>query len=153
MKVKFYRGTQTKYDALVDKDPGGIYVCSDTKNGYVGAVQLWSGEISVYWDDIADKPIIPAAQVNSDWNAISGVSRILNKPTIPAAAGTLQTDIDTAQIASSSEALTGSVKLHKVSKTGSYADLLNKPTIPASQVNSDWNSSSGVSQILYYPLS
>lgn len=30
-------------------------------------------------------PTIPAAQVNSDWNANSGVAQILNKPTIPAA--------------------------------------------------------------------
>jgi hypothetical protein len=30
-------------------------------------------------------PTIPAAQVNSDWNATSGVEEILNKPTIPAA--------------------------------------------------------------------
>lgn len=35
---------------------------------------------------------------------------------------------------------------------GSYADLSNKPSIPAAQVNSDWNSSSGVSQILNKPL-
>ena len=28
-------------------------------------------------------PTIPAAQVNSDWNAVSGVAQILNKPTIP----------------------------------------------------------------------
>ena len=28
-------------------------------------------------------PSIPAAQVNSDWNATSGVAQILNKPTIP----------------------------------------------------------------------
>jgi len=28
-------------------------------------------------------PTIPAAQVNSDWNAVSGVAEILNKPTIP----------------------------------------------------------------------
>lgn len=28
-------------------------------------------------------PTIPAAQVNSDWNATSGVAEILNKPTIP----------------------------------------------------------------------
>ena len=34
---------------------------------------------------IKNKPTIPAAQVNSDWNATSGVARILNKPTIPAA--------------------------------------------------------------------
>jgi hypothetical protein len=30
---------------------------------------------------------IPAAQVNSDWNATSGVAQILNKPTIPSIAG------------------------------------------------------------------
>ena len=34
---------------------------------------------------IKNKPTIPAAQVNSDWNASSGVAQILNKPTIPAA--------------------------------------------------------------------
>lgn len=32
---------------------------------------------------IRNKPVIPAAQVNSDWNASSGVAEILNKPTIP----------------------------------------------------------------------
>ena len=32
---------------------------------------------------IVGKPSIPAAQVNSDWNASSGVAEILNKPTIP----------------------------------------------------------------------
>jgi hypothetical protein len=30
-----------------------------------------------------NKPTIPSAQVNSDWNATTGVSEILNKPTIP----------------------------------------------------------------------
>ena len=33
--------------------------------------------------EILNKPTIPAAQVNSDWNATSGVAEILNKPTIP----------------------------------------------------------------------
>jgi hypothetical protein len=32
---------------------------------------------------ILNKPTIPAAQVNSDWNAVSGLAEILNKPTIP----------------------------------------------------------------------
>lgn len=45
---------------------------------------------------------------------------------------TLKTNNDTAQEASASEALSGSgtINLHKVAKTGSYNDLLNKPTIP-----------------------
>ena len=35
------------------------------------------------YTDLSNKPTIPAAQVNSDWNASSGVAQILNKPTIP----------------------------------------------------------------------
>jgi len=35
------------------------------------------------YNDLDNKPTIPAAQVNSDWNATSGVAQILNKPTIP----------------------------------------------------------------------
>ena len=33
--------------------------------------------------DLTGLPTIPAAQVNSDWNASTGVARILNKPVIP----------------------------------------------------------------------
>lgn len=50
---------------------------------------------------IRNKPTIPAAQVNSDWDAASGVAQILNKPS-----------------------------LATVATTGSYNDLTNKPTIP-----------------------
>ena len=57
-------------------------------------------------------------------------SYLTNTPTIPSAPGTLDTNNADAQNTSSSEALSGTVKLHKVSKTGSYNDLLNKPTIP-----------------------
>ena len=41
--------------------------------------------------------------------------------------------------------------LATVASTGSYNDLSNKPTIPAAQVSSDWNASSGVAQILNKP--
>lgn len=34
------------------------------------------------YNDLSNKPDIPAAQVNSDWNSVSGVSEILNKPTL-----------------------------------------------------------------------
>lgn len=55
------------------------------------------------------------AQVNADWNSTSGVSEILNKPTIPAA-----------QVNSDWNAVSG------------VAEILNKPTIPAAQIQSDW---------------
>lgn len=35
------------------------------------------------YSSLSDKPLIPDPQVNSDWNANSGLSQILNKPTIP----------------------------------------------------------------------
>lgn len=41
------------------------------------------------YNDLTNKPIIPAAQVQSDWNATSGLGVILNKPTIP----TVPTDV------------------------------------------------------------
>lgn len=74
------------------------------------------------YSDLSNKPTIPAAQVNSDWNAVSGVEQILNKP-----------------------------NLATVATSGSYDDLSDKPTIPAAQVNSDWNAASGVAQILNKP--
>ena len=42
-------------------------------------------------------------------------------------------------------------KLPAVARSGSYDDLSNKPTIPAAQVNSDWNATSGKAQILNKP--
>ena len=42
-------------------------------------------------------------------------------------------------------------ELSSVATSGNYDDLLNKPTIPEPQVNSDWNSESGISQILNKP--
>ena len=63
------------------------------------------------YNDLSNKPTIPAGQVNADWNANSGVAEILNKPA-----------------------------LATVATSGSYNDLSNKPTIPT-QVQSDWNES------------
>lgn len=47
--------------------------------------------------------------------------------------------------------LTGAPSLATVATTGAYSDLTGKPTIPSAQVNSDWNSSTGLSQILNKP--
>ena len=74
---------------------------------------------SVAWEDF---PAIPAAQIQVDWSATSGVSSILNKPA-----------------------------LSVVAISGNYADLLGRPTIPAAQVNVDWNSTGGIDRILNKP--
>jgi hypothetical protein len=114
-----------------------------------GTVKLHKVRKTGSYNDLTNKPTIPAAQVNADWDAESGVAQILNKPTIPAAPGTLDTTATTAQATSSSEALSGSVKLHKISKTGKYSDLSGKPTVPVITLN---GSTSG-SPSFYAPTS
>ena len=51
----------------------------------------------------------------------------------------LNTNNTESQSVSSNETIGGTIKLHKISKTGSYNDLRDKPTIPAAQIQSDWN--------------
>lgn len=84
------------------------------------------------YNDLSNKPTIPAAQVQSDWDEVDTTSKayIQNKPAIPAAPGTLDTTATTAQTTNASEALSGSVTLHKVSKTGTYSDLIGLPALP-----------------------
>lgn len=71
------------------------------------------------YGDLSGKPSIPAAQVNSDWNSSSGLSQILNKPTLFSG---VYSD------------LTGKPSLAIVATSGSYTDLTNKPSIPSAQV-------------------
>ena len=66
---------------------------------------------------------------NTNATVTNGVASIT--ATIPAAPGTLNTTATAAQTTSSSEALSGSITLHKVAKTGTYSDLIGTPTIPA----------------------
>ena len=60
-----------------------------------GTSIAWVATFDGDYNSLSNKPTIPAAQVNADWNATSGVSLILNKPVVPqqpsvttAAAGT-----------------------------------------------------------------
>ena len=48
-----------------------------------GTTVQWINNFSGSYNDLTSKPTIPAAQVNSDWNAVGTVAEILNKPLIP----------------------------------------------------------------------
>ena len=64
----------------------------------------WNQTDNTQKDYIKNKPTIPAAQVNSDWNSSSGVSQILNKPTLGTAAAL---DVASSGNASSSQVVKG----------------------------------------------
>ena len=106
-------------------------------------------------------------QVNSDWNSVNGVSQVLNKPNLSAVALSGDySDLANKPIiptvnypVSSVNSKTGAVNLTASDvgaiATGSqipYSSLTGTPNIPAAQVNSDWNSTTGLSQILKKPV-
>ena len=82
-----------------------------------------------FYTDLTNKPTIPDAQVPSDWNASSGVSRILNKPTLFSGAYADLSGKPTL-FSGSYVDLTNKPSFATVATTGSYNDLTNKPTIP-----------------------
>jgi len=98
--------------------PTGKPVQASGASGTTGDY-LRSTGTSVEWSAF---PSIPSAQVQTDWNATSGMGQLLNKPT-----------------------------LSTVAITGSYTDLTNQPNIPNPQVNSDWTATTGVAAILNKP--
>jgi len=64
------------------------YLDSADWNTFNGKFNSPTGNNTQYLDGAGTPttfPSIPPAQVNSDWNAVSGVAEILNKPSIPAA--------------------------------------------------------------------
>ena len=91
------------------------------------------------------------AQVNSDWNATSGVAEILNKPTeknlVAGSNITILEDNGDVVISASAEPQVNA----DWDATSGVAQILNKPTIPAAQVNADWEATEGVAEILNKP--
>lgn len=161
--------------------------------------QTWNNKsnFSGSYDDLEDKPSIPAEQVNSDWSATSGKAKILNKPSIPSNLSDLNDD-SAHRLVSDTEKSTWNNKQDSINDlatirsgaslgatalqsfteqdpvfrasvavnitatdivnwnnksdfSGDYNDLANKPTIPAAQVNADWNATSGKAVILNKP--
>jgi hypothetical protein len=102
---------------------------------------------------------VPAAQVNADWDAVSGKAEILNKPdTYGLVAGSNVTiavsgdDLIISAVGGGS--VTGAVteaELAAVSGNLESDIQTVSAAIPAAQVNSDWNATSGVAEILNKP--
>lgn len=69
--------------SYTETDP--IFTTSASAGITSADITAWNNksDFSGNYNDLTNKPTIPAAQVNADWNANSGVAQILNKPTIP----------------------------------------------------------------------
>jgi len=107
------------------------------------------------YTDLTNKPTIPTT--TSALTNDAGFLTTESDPLFNASVAKKITAVDTnkwnakSNFSGAYSALTGAPTLATIATSGSYTDLSNKPTIPAAQVNSDWNSNSGVSQILNKP--
>ena len=105
---------------------GWQYIVSvaGTQNLGAGSVAYAVGDQIIHNGSVYIRIPAQTAQVQTNWTETNSAlpAFILNKPT-----------------------------LATVATSGSYSDLLNKPTIPAAQINSDWNATSGLAVILNKP--
>lgn len=98
---------------------------------------------------LPDTTVIPAAQVNADWDATSGVAQILHKPTIPNVPSWALAASKPTYTASEVGALPSTYTAPVTSVNGQTGTVTL--TIPAAQVQSDWNATSGMGVILNKP--
>ena len=97
-------------------------------SGFAYAANLATVATTGSYNNLSDKPTIPAAQVNSDWNSNSGVSQILNKPSLAAVA-----------TSGNYNDLTNKPTLAAVATSGSYNDLTNKPDLATVATSGNYN--------------
>lgn len=122
-------GASIPYSTLTGTPVLSTVATTGAYSDLVGLPTLFSGN----YNDLTNKPTIPAAQVNSDWNSVSGVSQILNKPTIP----------------TNNNQLTNGANF--ITASGAPVQSVNGQTgnvslsIPAAQIQSDWNQSNNSS--------
>ncbi len=109
---------QIDYDDLIDKPTLATVATTGDYDDLTDKPSLATVATSGSYTDLTDKPTIPAAQVNSDWNASSGVAQILNKPT-----------------------------LATVATTGDYDDLTDKPNIPDIVANGSGTASTNLTKL------
>lgn len=134
---KDFNGTANPADIPVDNNGRAVVIVNEDM---VYRLEVYNRDGALLWSQYPlSAKTIPAAQVQSDWDATSGVAEILNKPNLArvATSGSYD-DLDNKPNLS---IYAESSSLATVATSGDYGDLSNKPTIPAAQVQSDWSQS------------
>jgi hypothetical protein len=128
-------------------ETGKIYTATATNKIY-----RWSGSTYI---EISPSPgstdAVPEGSTNLYFTAARAVSALTSTLASYATQAwvTAQGYITSASLTWAN--ITGKPTFATVATSGSYSDLTSKPTIPAAQVNSDWNAATGVAQILNKP--
>lgn len=135
LNAKLDSSASISYNSLTDKP----VLFSGNYNDLTNNPTLFSGN----YQDLINKPVYATVATTGNYNDL------LNKPVIP----TVNYPVTSVAGKTGSVILVASDVggLASVATTGLYSSLSGLPTIPAAQVNSDWNATSGVAQILNKP--
>ena len=122
---------------------------------FTGVIDLHQISKTGKFGDLAEVSLIsPALKKVLRYNGTNWTDAFLDygdltgTPTIPTI-GSLVTTASTAQSTSSGEAFSGSITLHKISKTGTYTDLINIPVLNTSNTTTQtYNASETISGII-----
>jgi len=82
------------------------------------------------YEDLLNTPAIPAAQVNADWNAASGIAQILNKPTIPTVPTTVSSFTNDAGYITSADIPSIPTKTSQLTNDSGFITSSDIPSIP-----------------------
>jgi len=118
----------------------------------VGKPSLATVALTGSYQDLTNRPATSSGVAQSDWTQpdSSQPGYIGHKPVLATVSATGKfSDL----VANSGQpANVTAADWNAVSASGGVIPINNKPTLPAAQVNSDWLSTSGVSQILNQPV-
>ena len=125
------------YDGTIDDDYLAFYDAYKNRQ-----ISLYTNNtISIHNYDIiqvngiAITPQYPRGTINIPVPTDASIAAMGYVKTAP---GTLNTDNSTGLDVSTNESLAGTINLHKIAKTGSYTDLLDKPDLSSYVLNSDY---------------
>lgn len=106
-------------------------------NGVTLTGNKTTGDLNINYNDLQDKPSIPSAQIQSDWDQVDNTKPdfVKNKPSIPANLSDLRDDASHRTVTDTEKATWNG----KSDFSGNYNDLDNKPIIPNAQVQADWD--------------
>lgn len=128
----------------------------DLKTAHSDPSAEWGGETFTAGEGIT----IEDATISVNYGAgltvesetlVIDTSTVALKTDIPSYTAGEGITIDASDVISVDSTVAMVSSLASVATTGDYGDLINTPSIPSAQVNSDWNAASGVSEILNKP--
>lgn len=131
-----YAWSGTSWDPLGGSiDLSKYALTSDLKDLISTITDELSSNINPKLSTIADQVSAEVQKLDELSGSLSEYALTSQIPTV----GTLNTTLTASQSTNAAEKLSGTINLHKISKTGSWNDLLNKPSFITSETDPDFH--------------